>query len=258
MTQKHLIRAALVAACLASGSAMAVTMDPLPLAVGASGAVPVYNGRTPTTTNLIEATCGYFSGNSCSVGTSTSDLKSVGEEIVDSTGGFIEAAGTTDLNPLGTGDVALAFIFGGTGVSDIKSVTLSGLAGYSTDVEACGPIFGSTFEGCAAGSAGNAAHSAGAGDSITFTSLGLSSIFGIFPDTDGYVVYTNAPVSALIDPSNFLTVDLTTSTTALGYAGFGLTPPSTGSMPEPGTPALLGVGLLALGFGLARRRLSRH
>lgn len=256
MIQKNLIGAAVALACLTAGNAMAT---PLTLLPGASGAVPVYDGRTPDTTTLLAAACGYFDGASCSTGTTTGALATTGGEILDSTGGFLEAAGTTQLNPFGASDVAIAFIFGGADVSLIQSVTLSSLAGYSTAVEACGPMFGSEFEGCTTGGAGNAAHSAGAGDSVTFTNLGMTEItlFGIesFPATDGYVVYTNAPASALVDPNNF-TVDLTSG--VLSFAGLGLTPPSSGGGPppvaEPDTLALLGLGVAALGVGLARRR----
>jgi hypothetical protein len=249
--QKNLVRAAMVAACLVTGTALAT---PLALVPGASGSVPNYNGRTPTTTTLLAAACGYFSGAACTTGTSTGALESTGIDILTDPngGGFIEAAGTTDLNPYGSSDVALAFIFGGSESGDVSSVTLSSLAGYETSVEACAPIFGSEFEGCAA-VAGMAARGSGTGNSVTFSKLGTISILG-YPATDGYVLYTNAPASALIDPNN-ITVDVNGKT--ISYMGIGLTPPSTTpppTVPEPGTLALLGLGLAALGVGLASRR----
>jgi hypothetical protein len=247
--KKMLSSVAGLAAVLAAGL---VSAAPLVLEPGSSGPVPIYDGRVPTTTTLLNSKCGYFDGSTCpSPGTSLAALQSTGEAVLLSSGGFIEAAGTTLLNPFGSKDVAFGFIFGGTQAPMITSATLSGLADYSTSVEACGPIFGSALSGCAVGSAGTATRSGGTGDSVTFAGLGQILIPpGIGrPATDGYVVFTNAPVSALIDPNNFsVVVDGTT----LEFTGFGLTPPSSGGggggtgAPEPATLGLLGLGLLGL------------
>ena len=243
-----------VAAIMVAGSALA---GPLQLTAGTSGGVPVYDGRAPGTTTLLAAACGYLDGSACT--TTTSSLVTTGEAILGSPyGGFIEVAGTTGLNPYGSSDIALAFIFAGTDAPYVTSATLSMLSGYSTSVEACGPVFGSsTLEGCASGTtAGMASRSTGAGDSITFSSLASNPILGMFPATDGYVVYTNAPMGALIDPNNF-TVDVNDQT--LSFAGFGLQAPVS-SVPEPDALALFGAGvacLLALGLVRRRSRASR-
>jgi hypothetical protein len=177
-------------------------------------------------------------------------LQSTGESILLSSGGFLEAAGTTALNPYGKSDLAIAFIFGGADATVINSAMVSSLGGYSTSVEACGPIFGSSFESCAAGSAGMAARSSGTGDSITFTKIPAISILG-FPATNGYVIYTNAPASALVDPNNFTVV---VDGESFSFAGLGLTPPKTTGAPEPATLGLLGLGLLGTLVQRARRR----
>jgi hypothetical protein len=192
-----------------------------------------------------------FGGGCTNLGTSITAGE--GLAILQSPGGVIEAAGTTNINPYGANDVAIAFIIGGQAAPTVTSAMLSSLAGWNTSVEACAPLFGSGFSGCGSGSAGMASRTSGTGNSVTFTHLGSMPILGM-PATDGYVVYTNAPTSALVDPNN---LTITVGTETFSFAGFGLTAPTGGggggsAVPEPGTLALL---MLAFaGLGLARRR----
>jgi len=250
ISKKLAISAAALASCLAANAAMAA---PLALAAGASGTVPNYDGRTPTTTTVISAACGYDAGGPCTTGTTLAALETTaGLGLLFSPGGFLEVAATTALNPYGSNDVTLAFLLAGQDFNSdlISSVTVSSFAGWNTSVEACGPVFGgSNVSGCTVGSAGTATRSSAitdGGNALTFTNLAVIHVIP-YAYSPAYIIYTNASTSNLGDPSNF--VINFTNHTSMSFAGLGLVTPPPTSAPEI-DPATAAAGLMLLFGGL--------
>jgi hypothetical protein len=235
---------------LVAATALATSMNPQPLSsTSGSVSVPVWgtgasNYMSPTGTGLA-----YCTNSSCGVGQLT--LEQIASDL---DGGIVEIAGTTNLNPFGADDLTFAFAVGN--VSPIASVELPGFSTYSTDVQACDPNLAIPCPSTDSG--GNATRDT-LGD-ITFSataSTGLPTQTVSFLNvTDVYAIYTDAPISALIDPSG--TITYTDGSTA-SFDALGLTPPSsTGSVPEPSALALLAAGLATLGLGMSLHRRSRR
>jgi hypothetical protein len=158
---------------------------------------------------------------------------------------FEEWAVRTNLSPSG---VVFAFAITTSNNPSSLGAMLPGYSGFMTSVEACDPFSALTSCGTATGTA---ARSGGAGDTLTFSSLGTTAVTPPIGSpvwaSNLYGVFTNA--SGWVDPT------VTVIDDGASFEFDGIAPKSTASAPEPATLGLLALGLL--GTSLTRRTRRR-
>ena len=215
---------------LAAGALGALTQTqaaPAPLTPGGTvNPIPAYNG-TGTPTHDILADTGLQSSMSNGM-----------------TVQFEEWAVRTNLNPSG---VVFAFAIMTSNNPTSLGATLPGYSGFMTSVETCDPFTATTTCGTATGMA---ARSSGAGDTLSFGSLGTtavtppigppvwaSNLYGVFTNASGWV----DPKVTVIDDGSSFTFD-------------GIAPKSATGAPEPATLGLLALGLLGTSLARCTRR----
>jgi hypothetical protein len=194
--------------------------------------VPVFSGGTPTMTQV-----GNVGGGATMNGISIQ---------------YDEEAFVSSLNP---GLVTFEFVVLTDNVPSSLSVSLPGFSGFSTSVESCLPSSLPPPNVNVCGTAtGVAGRSAGAGDLLTFSDVGttpVSTPIGAFSQTNSYGIFTSAP--SFTFGSLFTITDDGTSFVVQGLAPANHGPPV--GAPEPGTFALLWLGLLSL-LITQRRKIS--
>jgi hypothetical protein len=217
------IGSGLLAVAVSSGAFAA----PATVAPGASNIpVPIFSGSTPTVNVL------FMTG-----------------PLTETKGGITvtleEFAVHTSLNP---GAISIGFDIVTSNVPTSLDATLRGYGKLMTSVESCNPF---TMVSVCGTQSGTASRSAGAGEILTFNSLGTTTIppppggsmgmnetnlYGIFTNASGFT--RNSPVTSTDDGTTF--------------SFKGIAPSGTASVPEPATFGLLGLGLF--GSLLAGRR----
>ena len=212
-------------ALLAASACALAWSSPTTIAPGDTNVpIPTFSGTPPTVTVLF-------------------DTKIQTDMVGDVTVNFDEMALKTSLDPSG---VTFGFAISVSNTPSSLGAMLPGFGGFTTAVETCVPLITGP---AVCGTPGTAGRSSGTGDTLSFAGLGTTPVT-VGPITANasniYGIFTNA--AGFMQPTTVTIVD---DGTTFSFKGIGAS--SSTAVPEPATLALLGLGLLGIGFTRGRR-----